>query len=127
MEENLKQRLLNSQQELIDSEDIHKKKLEKITRDQKEIAFRIIDSNRVMKAKLDQLDTWLTQTFEHCEPPHGDDNINKASRLYNSEFRKDLIDLVRWLQDSEDNYKEYFFKKKTAKGHFIHYKFFLII
>ena len=86
MEENLEQRLLKSQQELI-------------------------DSNRVMKAKLGQLNTWLTQTFEHCEPPHGDDNINKASRLYNSEFRKDLIDLVRWLQDSEDNYKEYFSKK----------------
>lgn len=107
MEENLEQRLLNSQQELMDLEDIHKK----FIRDQKEMVFRIIDSNRVMKAKLGQLNTWLTQTFEHCEPPHGDDNINKASRLYNSEFRKDLIDLVRWLQDSEDNYKEYFFKK----------------
>ena len=104
MEENLEQRLLNSQQELIDSEDIHKKKLEKIIRDQKEIAFRIIDSNRVMKAKLDQLDTWLTQTFEHCEPPHGDDNINKASRLYKSEYKQDFKDLINWLKDPNDNY-----------------------
>ena len=85
-----------------------------------------MDSNRVMKAKLDQLDTWLTRTFKYGEPPHGDDNINKASRLYKSEYKQDLIDLIRWLQDGRDNYKEYFLKK-TAKGHFIHNKFFLII
>ena len=114
MGENLEQKLLNSQQEL--QELIDKNKLEKIINDQKEIALRIIDSNRVMKAKLGQLNTWLTQTFEHCEPPHGDDNINKASRLYKSEYRQDFKDLIDWLQDSEDNYKKYFFKKNCKRS-----------
>ena len=111
MGENLEQKLLNSQQELVDNQDIFIKKLEKNTEDQKEIALRIIDSNRVMKAKLNQLDTWLTQTFKYGEPPRGDDNINKASRLYKSEYKQDFKDLIDWLKDPNDNYKEYFLKK----------------
>lgn len=126
MGENLEQKLLNSQQEL--QELIDKNKLEKIINDQKEIALRIIDSNRVMKAKLNQLDTWITQTFKYSEPPPGEDyvNINKALNLYKSEYKQDFEGIIAWLKDPNDNYKEYFFKK-TAEGHFIYYKFFLIV
>ena len=78
--------------------------------------------------QLNQLDTWITQTFKYSEPPPGEDyvNINKALNLYKSEYKQDFEGIIAWLKDPNDNYKEYFFKK-TAEGHFIHYKFFFII
>ena len=61
------------------------------------------DSSKVMKAKLNQLDMWLNQTFNYGEPPKADDNINKAFRLFNSEKKQDFKDIIAWLLDPRDN------------------------
>ena len=63
-----------------------------------------LNTNRVMKAKLNQLDTWLKHTFNYGdEPPKADDNVNKAFRIWNSENKQDIMDLINWLKDPKDN------------------------
>jgi ribosomal silencing factor RsfS len=62
------------------------------------------DSSKVMRAKLNQLDTWLKHTFQYGnEPPKADDNINKAFKIWNSENKKNILDLIDWLKDPKDN------------------------
>ena len=57
-----------------------------------------------MKNKLDQLNTWLSQTFNYPPLPlDGVANVNKAARIHNSAQKQELIDLVNWLLDPRDN------------------------
>jgi hypothetical protein len=60
-------------------------------------------STRNKSAKLDQLQMWLTQTFQYTLPPNGNGLINKAANIFNSDQKEDFIALVNWLNDPNDN------------------------
>ena len=61
-------------------------------------------SSNIMKNKIDQLNLWLSTTFTFGDLPFdGYENINKSARIYNSNQRLELIDLVNWLLDPKDN------------------------
>ena len=63
-----------------------------------------LNANRVMKEKINQLDTWLKHTFNYGdEPPKADDNINKAFQLWNSDNKQNFKDIIDWLMDPKDN------------------------
>ena len=53
------------------------------------------------QAKLDQLKTWLTITFEYGEPPHNEDSpMTLAYKLYKDDETKDaVLKLMEWLED----------------------------
>lgn len=61
------------------------------------------NASKVKKAKLDQLITWITVTFNYGQPLQGTDMINKAFSLFNSGVKDDMIALLTWLNDPKDN------------------------
>ena len=61
-------------------------------------------SSNIMKNKIDQLNLWLSTTFTFGNLPlEGNENINKSARIYNSNQKQELIDLVNWFLDPKDN------------------------
>ena len=63
-----------------------------------------LTSRITINNKVEQLQLWLTHTFQGQPPPQGNNTINKAYNIYNSGQRQDLIDLVNWILDpSIDN------------------------
>ena len=62
-----------------------------------------LTSDRIMRSKINQLNTWLKDTFQHGVPMQGNDNINKAGKLYMSKEKQNFMDLINWLLDPEDN------------------------
>lgn len=61
-------------------------------------------SSNMMKNKIEQLNLWLNTTFTFGDLPlDGNENINKSARIYNSNQKQELIDLVNWLLDPKDN------------------------
>lgn len=62
-----------------------------------------LTSDRIMRAKINQLNTWLKGTFPGGTPNEGNNNINKAAKLYNSKEKQNFMDLINWLLDPNDN------------------------
>ena len=62
-----------------------------------------LTSDRIMRSKINQLNTWLKDTFQSGIPIEGDNNINKAARIYNSEQKYNMTELINWLLDPSDN------------------------
>jgi len=62
-----------------------------------------LEANRMMTAKLEQLNTWVTQTFNHELPQQGDNIINKAGNIWQSDQKQNFINLVNWLNDPTNN------------------------
>ena len=57
---------------------------------------------KIMRAKINQLNTWLKDTFPGGTPNRSN-NINKAAIIYKSEQKNNMIELIDWLLDPEDN------------------------
>lgn len=53
--------------------------------------------------KLNQLQMWLTQTFQYTLPQNGNGLINKAANIFNSDQKENFIALVNWLNDPNNN------------------------
>ena len=62
-----------------------------------------LTSDRIMRDKINQLNTWLKNTLPRSIPNEGNDNINKASKIYNSEQKNNMMELIDWLLDPNDN------------------------
>ena len=62
---------------------------------------KILDfrKNKSLDNKINKLSIWLNQTFNYGNPFEKNDNINKAYRIYNSEYKQDFIDLIGKIEE----------------------------
>jgi hypothetical protein len=60
----------------------------------------------IKENKINILLTWLTNTFPNYgnnNDNSNDDIINKAHNIYKSDNRQNFIDIIKWLNDPNDN------------------------
>ena len=64
-----------------------------------------LNNSRVMKEKLEQLNTWMKFTFPSQLPPETLENENclNASKIYSSDFKDEFNKIIDWLLDPKDN------------------------